>query len=113
MNIADNWRQASRRWVSHAVSQVAMVAADAIADAPEISRAGQNYTRAHTYALALLRFKASTSVCEADAGTTGWQSMATIGIVYFSGYGHTKKQAEAVAAGARKVADANVSVFYI
>lgn len=39
--------------------------------------------------------------------------MATIGIVYFSGYGHTKKQAEAVAAGARKVAGATVSVFAI
>jgi NAD(P)H dehydrogenase (quinone) len=39
--------------------------------------------------------------------------MATIGIVYFSGYGHTKKQAVAVTTGARKVAGATVSVFAI
>jgi NAD(P)H dehydrogenase (quinone) len=37
--------------------------------------------------------------------------MAKIGIVYFSGYGHTKKQAEAVIAGAEEVAGASVSVF--
>jgi len=39
--------------------------------------------------------------------------MATIGIVYFSGYGHTKKQAEAVTAGASKVAGVTVLVFAI
>jgi NAD(P)H dehydrogenase (quinone) len=39
--------------------------------------------------------------------------MAKIGIVYFSGYGHTKKQAEAVMAGASKVLGATVSVFAI
>jgi len=39
--------------------------------------------------------------------------MAAIGIVYFSGYGHTKKQADAVTAGARKVAGVTVSVFAI
>jgi NAD(P)H dehydrogenase (quinone) len=39
--------------------------------------------------------------------------VAAIGIVYFSGYGHTKKQAEAVTAGAENVARANVSVFAI
>lgn len=39
--------------------------------------------------------------------------MAKIGIVYFSGYGHTKKQAEAVAAGAGDVKGATVTVFAI
>ena len=36
--------------------------------------------------------------------------MAKIGIVYFSGYGHTKKQAEAVRAGAAAVSGATVHV---
>lgn len=39
--------------------------------------------------------------------------MSTIGIVFFSGYGHTKKQAEAVAEGASGVAGATVKVFEI
>jgi NAD(P)H dehydrogenase (quinone) len=39
--------------------------------------------------------------------------MAKIAIVYFSGYGHTKKQAEAVAAGVKAVPSAIVSVFAI
>jgi NAD(P)H dehydrogenase (quinone) len=39
--------------------------------------------------------------------------MAKIAIVYFSGYGHTKKQAEAVTAGASEVACAEVSVLAI
>jgi NAD(P)H dehydrogenase (quinone) len=39
--------------------------------------------------------------------------MAKIGIVYFSGYGHTKKQAEAVRAGAAGVAGATVHVVEI
>jgi NAD(P)H dehydrogenase (quinone) len=34
-----------------------------------------------------------------------------IAIVYFSGYGHTAKQAEAVRAGAQSVADTTVSVY--
>ncbi len=34
--------------------------------------------------------------------------MSTVAIVYFSGYGHTQKQAEAVAQGAR---DAGAQVF--
>ena len=37
--------------------------------------------------------------------------MANIAIVYFSGYGHTKKLAEAVTAGAKEVAGSKVSVF--
>jgi hypothetical protein len=36
--------------------------------------------------------------------------MTSIAIVYFSGYGHTKKQAEAVEQGARSVADAKVEL---
>ena len=39
--------------------------------------------------------------------------MSKIGIVYFSGYGHTAKQAEAVAAGAASVDGAEVEVFRI
>lgn len=39
--------------------------------------------------------------------------MSKIGIVYFSGYGHTVKQAEAVAAGAASVEGAEVEVFRI
>jgi NAD(P)H dehydrogenase (quinone) len=37
--------------------------------------------------------------------------MATIGIVYYSGYGHTKKQAEAVANGAAGVPGTTVTLF--
>lgn len=39
--------------------------------------------------------------------------MSKVGIVYFSGYGHTKKQAEAVQAGAESVAGADVRLFVI
>ncbi len=39
--------------------------------------------------------------------------MAKIGIIYFSGYGHTAKQAEAVRNGAAGVAGAEVTVFEI
>ena len=39
--------------------------------------------------------------------------MTRIGIVYYSGYGHTVKQAEAVAAGAASVEGADVEVFRI
>ncbi len=39
--------------------------------------------------------------------------MAKIGVIYFSGYGHTAKQAEAVRAGAAGVDGAEVSVFEI
>ncbi len=39
--------------------------------------------------------------------------MAKIGIIYFSGYGHTAKQAEAVRAGAASVDGADVAVFEI
>ena len=39
--------------------------------------------------------------------------MTKIGIVYYSGYGHTVKQAEAVAAGAASVEGADVEVFRI
>lgn len=39
--------------------------------------------------------------------------MAKIAIVYFSGYGHTAKQAEAVEQGARSVPAAEVKVFRI
>ncbi len=39
--------------------------------------------------------------------------MAKVGIVFFSGYGHTKKQAEAVAAGAGGVDGATAEVFEI
>jgi multimeric flavodoxin WrbA len=39
--------------------------------------------------------------------------MAKLGIVYFSGYGHTKKQAEAVERGASGVAGAVVTMFEI
>jgi NAD(P)H dehydrogenase (quinone) len=39
--------------------------------------------------------------------------MAKIAIVYFSGYGHTAKQAEAVEKGAAGVAGADVTVFRI
>jgi NAD(P)H dehydrogenase (quinone) len=39
--------------------------------------------------------------------------MAKVGIVYFSGYGHTKKQAEAVAAGAAEVVGATVFVIAV
>ncbi|HPF23594.1 MAG TPA: flavodoxin family protein [Hyphomonas sp.] len=39
--------------------------------------------------------------------------MTKIGIVYYSGYGHTVKQAEAVAAGAASVEGADVQVFRI
>ena len=39
--------------------------------------------------------------------------MAKIAIVYFSGYGHTAKQAEAVQKGAAGVAGADVTVFRI
>ena len=39
--------------------------------------------------------------------------MAKIGIIYFSGYGHTAKQAEAVKAGAAEVAGAEVAVFVV
>jgi multimeric flavodoxin WrbA len=39
--------------------------------------------------------------------------MAKVGIVYFSGYGHTKKQAEAVADGASSVAGAAAQLFQI
>ena len=38
--------------------------------------------------------------------------MTTVAIVYHSGYGHTKKQAEAVQAGA-SAADANVKLIAI
>ncbi len=41
------------------------------------------------------------------------QIVAKIGIVFFSGYGHTLKQAEAVQAGAAGVAGAQVSMFRI
>ncbi|MCG8446309.1 MAG: flavodoxin family protein [Hyphomicrobiales bacterium] len=39
--------------------------------------------------------------------------MAKIGIIYFSGYGHTKKQAEAVHEGAAGVAGADVEIFVV
>ena len=39
--------------------------------------------------------------------------MAKIAIVYFSGYGHTKKQAEAVHAGAASAAGATAALFAI
>ena len=39
--------------------------------------------------------------------------MAKIGVIYFSGYGHTAKQAEAVRSGAAGVAGAEVTVFEI
>lgn len=39
--------------------------------------------------------------------------MTKIGIVYYSGYGHTAKQAEAVAAGAASVDGADVKLFPI
>ena len=39
--------------------------------------------------------------------------MAKIGIVYFSGYGHTKKQAEAVRTGAASATGAEVHVVEI
>lgn len=39
--------------------------------------------------------------------------MAKVGIVYFSGYGHTKKQAEAVAEGAASVEGAAAQLFQI
>jgi multimeric flavodoxin WrbA len=39
--------------------------------------------------------------------------MAHVGIVYYSGYGHTAKQAEAVRKGAAAVAGAEVTVFAI
>ena len=39
--------------------------------------------------------------------------MATIGIIYFSGYGHTARQAQAVADGARGVEGARVTVFEV
>lgn len=39
--------------------------------------------------------------------------MARIGIVYFSGYGHTKKQAEAVHDGAASIAGTDVTDFEI
>lgn len=39
--------------------------------------------------------------------------MSKVGIVYFSGYGHTKKQAEAVQAGAESVTGAEVHLFSI
>ena len=39
--------------------------------------------------------------------------MAKIGVVYFSGYGHTKKQAEAVVSGAAAVTGATVTTFEI
>jgi NAD(P)H dehydrogenase (quinone) len=39
--------------------------------------------------------------------------MAKLAIVYFSGYGHTKKQAEAVRDGAAGVAGADVTMFQI
>ncbi len=39
--------------------------------------------------------------------------MATIAILFYSGYGHTKKQAEAVAAGAASVDGADVQVIEI
>lgn len=39
--------------------------------------------------------------------------MAKVAIVFFSGYGHTAKQAEAVARGARSVAGADVTVLRI
>jgi NAD(P)-dependent dehydrogenase (short-subunit alcohol dehydrogenase family) len=42
-----------------------------------------------------------------DSSAREESSMAKIGIVYFSGYGHTKKQAEAVIAGAEEVAGAS------
>lgn len=41
------------------------------------------------------------------------QVMSKIAIVYHSGYGHTKKQAEAVQAGAASVADAQVELIAI
>jgi NAD(P)H dehydrogenase (quinone) len=40
-------------------------------------------------------------------------SMARVAVIYFSGYGHTKKQAEAVVAGAQSVGGTEVSVFEI
>ena len=39
--------------------------------------------------------------------------MSKIAIVYFSGYGHTVKQAEAVRAGAQSVSNALVGVYRI
>ena len=39
--------------------------------------------------------------------------MTKIAIVYFSGYGHTQKQAEAVHAGASSVEGADVKLFRI
>ena len=39
--------------------------------------------------------------------------MATVAIVYFSGYGHTRKQAEAVHAGAASAAGATAALFAI
>ena len=39
--------------------------------------------------------------------------MAKIAVVYFSGYGHTAKQAEAVRAGAKSVTNSLVSVYRI
>lgn len=39
--------------------------------------------------------------------------MSRIAVVYFSGYGHTARQAEAVAAGARSVSGAEVDVLAI
>jgi NAD(P)H dehydrogenase (quinone) len=39
--------------------------------------------------------------------------MAMVGIIYFSGYGHTKKQAEAVQAGAAGVPGVTVTMFEI
>ena len=39
--------------------------------------------------------------------------MSKIAIVYFSGYGHTARQAEAVRAGAQSVANARVNVYRI
>lgn len=39
--------------------------------------------------------------------------MTSIAIVYFSGYGHTTKQAEAVQAGAAAVADTQVKLYQI
>ena len=39
--------------------------------------------------------------------------MAKVAIVYFSGYGHTAKQAEAVCEGAESVGDAAVTVYRI
>ena len=39
--------------------------------------------------------------------------MTKIAVVYFSGYGHTAKQAEAVRAGAESVTNSVVSVYRI